>query len=86
MTVVTPQEEWTTRPASTHGGRRTTSDGQRTATDARSTIMIAITTTQPASAGSLKQVIIRHPLVAFFVLAAEDMPHYLIAHLNDGRY
>ncbi len=48
--------------------------------------MIAITTTQPASAGSLKQVIIRHPLVAFFVLAAEDMPHYLIAHLNDGRY
>ena len=31
--------------------------------------MATITTTHPASTASLKQVIIRHPLVAFFVLA-----------------
>ncbi len=31
--------------------------------------MAAHTTTQPASAASLKQVVIRHPLVAYFVLA-----------------
>ena len=67
---MTTQQYETTRPAGTTAGRRTTVDKQSTVTPDRSTIMAAIpTTTQPASTSSLKQVIARHPLIAFFVLA-----------------
>ena len=47
--------------------------------------MATITTAHPASASSLKQAIVRHPLVAYFVLAfAGTWGVQRYCHVNSG--